>query len=123
MAECFQNIIRHASTSQNKIVYSDDPGFIITRNKDNRYYVTTGNLIDNKEIDLLKKHLDHINEMNLAELREEYTSVLRNGEFTDKGGAGLGLIDMARKSGYKLGYRFEEYSKKEVKWLLKKKLG
>jgi len=32
--------------------------------------------------------------------------VLNNGEMSDKGGGGLGMIDIARKTGEKLNYNF-----------------
>ena len=42
------------------------------------------------------------------QLKEYYKEVLSEGGFSDKGGGGLGMIDIARKSGQKLNYHFTE---------------
>ena len=44
--------------------------------------------------------------MNKDELREYYVNTLSNESFSDKGGGGLGMIDIARKSGQKFEYSF-----------------
>jgi hypothetical protein len=59
------------------------------------------------KIDLLKEKIDNINRLNQEELKLLYMKVLGKDEFTSKGGAGLGLIEMARKSGRKLEAEFE----------------
>jgi len=44
--------------------------------------------------------------MDKDELKLYYQEVLNNGNVSDKGTAGLGMIDIARKSGNKLEYQF-----------------
>ena len=46
------------------------------------------------------------------ELKDYYKSVLNNGEMSLKGGGGLGMIDIARKTGEKLEYNFLEIDNK-----------
>jgi hypothetical protein len=42
-------------------------------------------------------------------LKSLYKEIIKGGSgLTNKGGAGLGFVDMARKSGQKLEYEFEE---------------
>ena len=52
--------------------------------------------------------------MDKDALKVYYKEVLNNGEMSAKGGGGLGMIDIARKSGKKLEYKFDnvdnEYS-------------
>ena len=43
----------------------------------------------------------------MYQLKSYYKEVLNNGEMSAKGGGGLGMIDIARKSGRKLEYRFD----------------
>ena len=50
--------------------------------------------------------IKEINEMDQGELRELYRKVLNNGTYSAKGGGGLGIIDIARKSNEKLDYGF-----------------
>jgi hypothetical protein len=55
---------------------------------------------------LLKGKLEEINAMTADEVKELYKSVLADGKLSEKGGGGLGMIDIARKSGEKLDYGF-----------------
>jgi len=103
MAECFQNIVRHGE--KYKEVPSD--GFFLTKNWGGVYYITSGNLIEKQKIKNLKNQLEKVNSLSKEELKILYREVLENSEISEKGGAGLGLIEMARKSGQKLDYLFE----------------
>jgi len=103
MAECFQNIVRHGE--KYKEVPSD--GFFLTKNWGGVYYITSGNLIEKQKIENLKNQLEKVNSLSKEELKILYREVLENSEISEKGGAGLGLIEMARKSGQKLDYLFE----------------
>jgi UDP-N-acetylglucosamine pyrophosphorylase len=79
---------------------------------DNKYSIFTGNYILNENIHGLKTRLDEVNSLNKEELKEYYKKVLNNGEMSLKGGGGLGMIDIARKTGEKLGYNFLEIDNK-----------
>ena len=103
MAECFQNIVRHGE--KYKEVPSD--GFFLTKNWGGVYYITSGNLIEKQKIENLKTQLEKVNSLSKDELKMLYREVLENSEISEKGGAGLGLIEMARKSGQKLDYLFK----------------
>jgi hypothetical protein len=73
---------------------------------DNQYNIITGNYIKKENVAGLKKRLDDINLLSKEELKEYYKSVLNNGEMSMKGGGGLGMIDIARKTGEKLNFSF-----------------
>ena len=73
---------------------------------DNQYNIITGNYIKNTNIEGLKKRLDDINLLTKEELKEYYKLVLSNGEMSSKGGGGLGMIYIARKTGQKLNFNF-----------------
>jgi transposase-like protein len=59
-----------------------------------------------KVFNVLERRLVAINGMDKDELKLYYQEVLNNGNVSDKGTAGLGMIDIARKSGNKLEYQF-----------------
>lgn len=80
--------------------------FMVAYTRSEGYRIHTGNFIREEEVSDLKQKLESINSMNSEELREYYREKLATTELSDKGGAGLGFIDMARKSGNKLGYFF-----------------
>ncbi|PLX13639.1 MAG: hypothetical protein C0597_11415 [Marinilabiliales bacterium] len=109
MAECFQNIVRHGESLDGKVHASANEGFFLTKNWQDTYYITSGNLIENKKIENLERQLEKVNSLDKDELKLLYREVLENEEISDKGGAGLGLIEMARKSGQKLDYVFTDF--------------
>ena len=97
---------------QNISKYSDDEiqgkGIIIVgKAQDNKYYVSSGNVISNNRIALLSSQINSINNMKTNEIQQLYQTKLSNHKYNDQGGAGLGLIDIARKSQQKLQYNFE----------------
>ena len=106
MVESIQNISRHgdAREDSNEITSS----FFSIQKENKWYYITTGNIIENNKIDNLKSKLDKINSLDAEELDKFYREVLGNGQLSSKGGAGLGLIEMVRKSGNKLSYHIEK---------------
>lgn len=110
MAECFQNIIRHGEKMHVDKIRIGEPGFFLTRNLNRAFFITSGNIIKNEKIVGLKEQLDQLNNLTRDEIKEMFRIVLETGEVSDKGGAGLGLIDMARRSDQKFDYIFKEYN-------------
>ena len=106
LVECLQNLYHHldeVSADQNDKVRS---AIFMIGKIDNQYNIITGNYIKNTNIEGLKKRLDDINLLTKEELKEYYKLVLSNGEMSSKGGGGLGMIDIARKTGQKLNFNF-----------------
>ena len=110
IVECFQNIVRHGNEAQPYNGIPGFPGLFLTRNIESDFYIASANLIDNKNIVSLKAKLDKINSLDKEQIKALYLEVLSNQEISNKGGAGLGLIEMARKSGQSLAFNFEKYN-------------
>ena len=114
LVELLQNLYHHKGVSP-IIVKSENPEsaviIMIARNATG-YSIITGNFIDNQNVDHLKKRLEEINSMSKQDLKELYKSVLNNGVMSDKGGGGLGMIDIARKAGEKLDFGFIPFDDK-----------
>ncbi len=112
MVEGLQNITRHQEVDDKELQNSE--GIFIIQDIDKHYYITTGNPILNKNIPKLTEQIERINSFDTEELKLYYKEVLNDNIISNKGGAGLGLIEMARKSGNKLIYDFvkmnESYS-------------
>lgn len=111
MVECLQNVYHHLDTLEvnNDISESevnDRTALLMIGKEDKDYYVITGNHILNNRIAALRSRLEKVNSCDKAELKNLYQSILNDGEMSEKGTAGLGMIDIARKSGQKLGYDF-----------------
>lgn len=104
MVECLQNMTKHSDDQD-----IDDQvgnGLFIVGKKDGIWNVITANKINKDKIDGLKDSIDHINSLSKDELNALYKKQIREGSLSEKGGAGLGLIDIARKTGRRLDYQF-----------------
>lgn len=71
----------------------------------------TSNPVKKKDVSPLRKRIDKVNSHDNATLKELYRSIITNGEFSSKGGAGLGFIEMAKTTGSKLEYAFESLTR------------
>jgi len=113
LVECLQNLYHHMDEMAEKEASEKVRSAIFTIGKNgDKYHIITGNYILNENINGLKKRLDEVNALNKEELKEYYKKVLNNGEMSMKGGGGLGMIDIARKTGEKLEYNFLEIDNK-----------
>jgi hypothetical protein len=75
---------------------------------DKAFYLTTGNLILNSDVGALRQKLDLINNYDKTELKDLFIKSLSSQDLKSDSTGNMGLIDMARKSGSKLEYKFEE---------------
>lgn len=106
MVEGLQNITKHQAGIDESI--ANNYGVFVLKKENLKYFITTGNLIENENIAGLTLQIEQVNKLNEEELKAYHRQVLVDGKISSKGGAGLGLIDMARKSGNKLLYAFEK---------------
>jgi len=108
MVEALQNIVKHneeidASERRNAAI------FLIGK-ESNRYTIMSGNPIPSTGISPLKETLEEINALDKEGLKDLYKKIIQDATISDKGGAGLGFVDMARKSGEKLWFDFPKMS-------------
>jgi len=111
MVECLQNITKHADNPEVRAMGHSHAIFMIGKQND-EYFITSGNPILTEKVEEMNEKLKNINQLDKDGLKALYKDVIKNGSLSDKGGAGLGFIDMARKSGRKLDFDFEPISDK-----------
>lgn len=113
LVECLQNLYHHAEKINiNGFLEKDkDLTVFVVLRKDDKFRITTGNVIKTENIGFLKNKMNHLNSLNEDELKSLYKEILNNQDFSEKGGGGLGMIDMVRKSGGKIEYNFYELHK------------
>lgn len=75
---------------------------------DDKYFVSSGNLVKKEDLKDLENRVSTIQSYSKKELAAVYREKLRESKENDSNGAGLGLIEMARKSSEKIHYKFEE---------------
>lgn len=105
MVECMQNIVKHSDDKKQEVTNKAPEGIIIIGHDDTAYSVTTGNTITANRVTELEKILNKINNMSKEELKELYKEKMRDNTISDQGGAGLGFIDIAKKTNNKLDYK------------------
>ena len=86
------------------------PSFKISCN-DSEIEMETTNPVKKQNVKPLMTRIDKVNSQDSNALKELYKSTITNGEFSATGGAGLGFIEMAKTTGSKLVYAFENLSK------------
>ena len=118
MVEGLQNICKH----QFKTESLDYNPFLMVGEGDGCYNMSTGNLIANDKIAIVENKLNEINQLNKEELKEYYKQARLKSVISDVGGAGLGFIDMARKSGNKLDYKFYDVDESHSFFILYTKI-
>ncbi|HLN20427.1 MAG TPA: SiaB family protein kinase [Bacteroidales bacterium] len=99
--ESLQNVSRHSVGSMHA-----NMSLVVYSKTGSGYTVTTGNVLHNSGINDLRRKLEDVNKLENKDIRDVYRRMLSSAEFSTKGGAGLGLIEMAKKTGNKLDYDF-----------------
>jgi hypothetical protein len=111
LVECIQNLYHHIDDDVSLKVKTKKEtrnALIIVVKNEAGFLIQTGNYIEREFALELEERLIKINSLDRVQLRDYYQNILINGSVSDKGTAGLGMIDIARKSGNKLEYEFLE---------------
>ncbi len=103
LVECFQNILRHRERSEYEP--TKDAMFSF-RSFDEAFYINSINAVAHNDMKKLTEKVELVNSLDRNELKELYRKQLSQSEFSERGGAGLGLIELARKSGQPIRYSF-----------------
>ncbi len=107
MAECYQNVVRHGKETAIQTNIHDKTNAFFVRSFGSSFYITSANIVKNHDIDVIKEKLDRVNSLSPEDLKVLQKQVLAKGKLSEKGGAGLGIIEMARKSGKKISFDFK----------------
>jgi hypothetical protein len=113
MVEMLQNITKHQFTTDEEQVVQ--PCFVLIE-EDEYFNVVTGNPIHVDKIDIVSERINTVNGMNADQLKEYYKQARLNSRISDVGGAGLGFIDMARKSENKLDFGVYDIDSEDYKY-------
>lgn len=113
LIECMENIYKYTKLRiEGEYTKINFHSKVSLEKKGNSYFVTAGNTILNSDIGKLKDKIEKVNSLRNEGLKQYYKEVINNGEFSNKGGAGLGIIDMVIKSGNPVVYKFTKENDK-----------
>ncbi|MEH0155758.1 SiaB family protein kinase [Limibacter armeniacum] len=116
--EILQNVYHHYAAVTEGDSQHSPVIFMLGKNED-AYFIQSGNFVSVQKASYLKEKIDYVNSLSLEELKSKYREILSNGDFSEQGGAGLGIIDIVRKSGQPLDYKFVESDNKQIFFELK----
>lgn len=110
--EGVQNLIWHGS------VQDDDAGMILITERDKEITIMCGNRIKKNETHQLKERLHQIETADKDTIRQMYRDGMSNANDHEGPGAGLGLLEIARRSTQPIGYTFEDVDEDNVDFIL-----
>ncbi len=104
MVESLENIYKHQDTINNDNDHL--PRFSLYLDN-NELSMFASNSVLLKKSALLKEKLDQVNKLDKNGLKDLYKNTILSGNISPKGGAGLGIINIAKVSENKINYTFE----------------
>jgi hypothetical protein len=81
-------------------------GVVLVSNTKDKFTVICGNKIESRHEEHIKERLQQIQSMDKSELKVLYKDLRRKDPVEGSLGAGLGLVDMARRASEPLEYKF-----------------
>lgn len=107
MIEALENVFKyHEHFDKDTTLLKRNPPEIAISRVKNNFLISCSNPILIKDVAPLLKRLEYISSLDKTGVKDEYKSIITNGQFSEKGGAGLGLVEMAKISDVKIDYSF-----------------
>jgi len=96
LVECLENTYRHNIDVNNKPKHNSVE--LELYNSENGFEIKVGNYIRFDSLDSLLKRIKQVNSLSKEGLNKLYRESIAKARISDKGGAGLGIIEIARNS-------------------------
>lgn len=105
-----QNIKNYTSKKMHTETYGTiaDSGIVSIGKSDSVYFIWSGNIIENCDRQGLQDKLDKLSTLDKTELKKLYKDKIREYQDPEAYGAGIGLIDIARKASSPIEYSIEK---------------
>jgi hypothetical protein len=112
LVESLQNLYHHVDKvpADYEDQSADRFGILAVKRINNGFKIITGNFVHSDNVEKLEEKIKRINRSSHEEIKELYKFILNHQRISAKGGGGLGLVDIARKTGNKLEYSFRKYN-------------
>lgn len=115
IVESLENIYRHQDIVLEGEAISNTPLFTLGIDSKNFTIMATNSLL-NAKVPNLKQRLDLVNSLDRTGLKELYKNTILHNAVNNRGGAGLGIINIAKVSENKIGYSFETINDKFMRF-------
>jgi hypothetical protein len=75
--------------------------------KEDQLMIRIKNFSNVKDAEKLQQTVRHVNSLSREEVYEEYLKVMKNEEFNEKGGAGLGILHLSKLGAQRIAVQLE----------------
>jgi len=116
MTEQMQNVMSYSMDSRKTTDhFLESSGLFVTgySREKGKYFVSSCNRMRSENSDMIRERLGRINSMDKQQLKTYYREVRRSGRDLHDRGAGLGFIEMAKRSSEPIEYRIRQISREE----------
>ena len=120
--EGVQNVIRYSAESLGPEDQDDSEvryGLVTIGQDPKGISVQCGNLIYNKDVQKMKDRVNQVEGKDKDQLKKLYKQKMMEGPEEGSKGASLGLVEMARRSGYPIEFAFEEINQEHTFFCIK----
>lgn len=127
--EQLTNVLMYSAEKENYAMPGEEAvevstGMLVLGQKGSKYFIQTGNVIRRERMTFIKDSIDHINSLDKQGLREFYRERLSAvNDNAESKGAGLGLIEVARRATAPIGYSFKPMDENSVYFTLYVEVG
>lgn len=122
LVECLQNICKHSDCEEQIKKANAGNGIFLVSNNEKELNIVTGNTILREKESFLAKRINFINKLSKDELKKYYKKMLKSSIISNEGGAGLGFIDIVKKTQNELSFKFQAIDNKYSYFLLSAKI-
>ena len=124
LVEAYQNIIRHRAPLPGDMEFGAARSLFMLRSDGSCYEVATMNAVRQEELEALRMLLDRIKRnSDLKQLKEMFLKGLQMESNSQRGGAGLGLIEMARRSSNGLHHEIRQLDEGPTMFAIQMRVG
>lgn len=113
LVETMENVLKHAK----KDPENSEAALLIYR-EDEKYLVYVGNFVEKEDASSFKKRIEYLMDKTPEQLKELKMQQLKEGTISEKGGAGLGLIDIVMKGSNSLNCEVKLLQKDDCLFVL-----
>lgn len=118
-----QNIIRYSAEKLDPVTGAEDIelryGILTIGNESGRHTVQAGNLVALEDVPRMKDRLTKLQSMSKDELKSAYKTQLKSEQLPGSKGAGIGLIEIARRATEPIEFDFMDLDDGKVFFALK----
>lgn len=104
-----QNVRKYVQ-QRNLTQQGRDSAIVVISQAGDEYTVASGNFILNSDVVPMRERLDEVASLDKDELKKRYRQELRKERKPESLGAGIGILEMARRASKKMIFTFQEVS-------------